>query len=112
MERWLMNVETSCADPTREKAFNEWYDNVHLQDVLQVPGIVRASRFEFINPPEGQPKFMAMYEIETDDFGQTMVAMGEHMQKVIEKGRMSELCIVGGARIYKQITPPIENKSK
>jgi hypothetical protein len=110
MERWLLNVETACADPTKEKAFNEWYNTVHLHDMMEVPGIVRVSRYEFANPTEGQPKFMAMYEIETNDFGQTMAAMGEQLQRITEKGRMSELCIVAGARMYKQITPPMEKK--
>ena len=53
---------------------------------------------------------MAMYEIETNDFGQTMAALGEHLKHVTELGRMSELCIVAGARMYKQITPPVERK--
>jgi hypothetical protein len=53
---------------------------------------------------------MAMYEIETNDFGQTMAAMGEQLQRITEKGRMSELCMVVGARMYKQITQPIEKK--
>ncbi len=110
MERWLLNVETNCADPAKEKAFNEWYNKVHLADILEVPGVVRASRYEFANPTEGQPKFMAMYEVETDDFGQTMAALGEKLKTVTEKGRMSDLCIVCGARMYKQITPAVERK--
>jgi hypothetical protein len=110
MERWLLNVETTCADPTKEKMFNEWYDKVHLHDILEVPGVVRASRYEFANPTEGQPKFMAMYEIETNDFGQTMAALGEHLKHITELGRMSELCIVAGARMYKQITPPVKRQ--
>ena len=110
MERWLINVETACADPTKEGAFNEWYNTVHLHDVMEAPGVVRVSRYELANPTEGQPKFMAMYEIETNDFGQTMAAMGEQLQRITEKGRMSELCIVAGARMYKQITRPMEKK--
>ena len=110
MQRWVAEVETNCADPNREKEFNDWYDKIHLHDMLEVPGVVRISRYEFANPTEGQAKFMAMYEIETNDFGQTMAAMGEHMQRITEKGRMSELCIVAGARMYKQITQPMEKK--
>jgi hypothetical protein len=108
MERWLLNVETNCADSAKEKEFNEWYDKVHLPDILKIPEVVRASRYECTDPSEGQPKFMAMYEIETKDFGQTMAALGERLETITREGRMSDLCIVVGSRMYKQITAPVE----
>ena len=67
MERWLLTVESNSSDPAREKEFNEWYDNVHLPDVLRIPGIMRAARYENSNATEGQGKFLAFYEIETAD---------------------------------------------
>ncbi len=112
MERWLVQVETACADLTKEKEFNEWYDNVHLHDMLEVPGLVRASRYELSNPAPGQPKFMSMYEAETNDFDQTMAAVGEQIKHITELGRMSEQCIIVGVRVYKQITAPVERKRR
>ena len=112
MERWLLNVETNCADPSREGEFNEWYDTIHLADILETPGIVRASRYENSNPAEGQGKFLAMYEIETENLDQTMAAFGERVNKIIEQGRMSELAVILGAHLYRQITAPIKSKRK
>lgn len=110
MERWLLNVETNCADPSREGEFNEWYDTIHLADILETPGIVRASRYENSNPSEGQGKFLAMYEIETENLDQTMAAFGERVNNIIEQGRMSELAVILGARLYRQITAPIQSR--
>jgi hypothetical protein len=83
---------------------------VHLPDVLETPGIVRASRYQSFNPPEGQPKFLPVYEVETEDFDQVMAAFSETVNDISAKGRMSELAVVAGMHIYKQITPPIEGR--
>ena len=110
MERWLLTVESNCADPSREGEFNEWYDTIHLADMLETPGIVRASRYENTNPAEGQGKFVAMYELETENLDQTMAAIGQRVNDIIEQGRMSELAVILGGRLYKQITAPVERK--
>lgn len=83
---------------------------MHLPDVLETPGIVRASRYQSFNPPEGQPKFLPVYEVETEDFDQVMAAFSETVNNIFAKGRMSELAVVAGMHIYKQITPPIEGR--
>ena len=49
----------------REVEFNNWYENTHLGEVLQVPGFVSAQRFVILGEPEGQ-KYVAVYEIEGD----------------------------------------------
>lgn len=112
MQRWVAQVETNCTDPNREKEFNEWYAQIHLHDMLEIPGFLRATRYEAVNPAAGQPKFMTIYEVETDDLNQTMAAAGEQMKRVTEAGRMSDLGVVAGIRLYRQIIPPIERKRK
>ena len=59
----------------REDEYNDWYNNTHLKDVLNVPGFVSAQRFRLssaqrmANPPY---KYLAIYEIETDDIHRTI----------------------------------------
>ena len=59
--------------PGREAEYNQWYDQVHLKDVLEAEGFVAAQRFELSDAQiagmgEGAPRrFLAIYEIETDD---------------------------------------------
>ncbi len=74
MAAYTMVVMTN-AKPGRDREFNDWYTNVHLPEVCQVPGIKAARRFEHSRSlPEGGPetiqtgtKYLALYEIETDD---------------------------------------------
>jgi len=54
----------------REDEYNDWYDNTHLADVLRAAGFEAAQRFELVgtNPPtDASHKYMAIYEIDTDD---------------------------------------------
>jgi hypothetical protein len=110
MERWLLTVESNCCDPSREKEFNKWYDTVHLPDILETPGFVRAVRYENTSPAEGQGKFLAMYEIETDDLAQTLAAFDEIVNARAKQGRMSELVIAVGGGLYRQVSAPIKRK--
>ncbi len=110
MERWLLTVESNCSDPSREKELNDWYDSIHLPDILETPGFVRAARYENTNSAEGQGKFLAMYEIETDDLAETMAVFAENVNSKAAQGRMSDLVIAVGGGLYRQITPPVERK--
>jgi len=43
MKKFTWVVFTNC-DENHEDEFNDWYDRVHLPDVLRVPGVVGARR--------------------------------------------------------------------
>jgi hypothetical protein len=56
----------------KEAEFNEWYNTHHIPDVLNVPGFVSAQRFRLADAQFGGEaskthKYLALYEIETDD---------------------------------------------
>jgi len=57
----------------KEAEFNDWYNRNHIPDVLNVPGFVCAQRFRLADVQMGgdaasRPyKYLAIYEIETDD---------------------------------------------
>jgi hypothetical protein len=55
----------------REDEFNKWYDERHMPDVLNVPGIISGQRFELSSAqPMKAPypwSYFAFYEIETGD---------------------------------------------
>ena len=58
----------------RENEFNEWYDNVHVHEVLAVPGLRTAQRYrlfdaEISRNPELPPpahRYLTVYEMEGD----------------------------------------------
>ncbi len=64
-------VVFSNAVPGKDAEFNDWYDKVHLKEVLEVRGIEAAQRFEVAETQimEGEPppsRYLAIYEIEGD----------------------------------------------
>ena len=50
MERYLFVTYTDCADLSREEEFNEWYNNVHVPDMLETPSMISATRWENVYP--------------------------------------------------------------
>lgn len=63
----LFLVATSCKDPTREEEFNRWYNQTHIPEIKQrVPGVKGATRYQLVDQAEGQPKYLAVYELEDE----------------------------------------------
>jgi hypothetical protein len=62
----------------REDEYNQWYEHTHLDEVLQVSGIVSAQRFA-ITAPRGDPKwrYAAAYDLDTDDATQVLADLTE-----------------------------------
>jgi hypothetical protein len=92
MEKWIFVVRTNCTDESREDKFNEWYDNVHVPDVMGTAGFLKAERYcspEWSSYDLG--RYLAIYEIETDDINKTMKTLFERMGECFKKGRLSEL---------------------
>ena len=46
--------------PERDEEFNAWYNTEHIPFLSQVPGVLRARRFE---PIDGSKKYLAVYEL-------------------------------------------------
>lgn len=58
-------IVLSNATAGQDEAFNRWYDDVHLDDVLAVPGVTAAQRFSLA---AGEAwAYAAIYEIGGDD---------------------------------------------
>ncbi len=104
MAKWIRVVESNCTDAAREAEFHEWYNKVHLPDMLETPGIIRATRYEAVEPSEGEARFLAVYEIETDDIDELMKVSHDNIARKRAEGRMSDLIASGSHRNYKQIS--------
>ena len=102
MAKYILEVRTNCKDTEKEAEYNDWYNHTHLPDVLETPGVVRATRYENTDPAEGEAKFIAIYEIETDDIDAFMNALNENIQKKREAGRMNDLLVRTHRGLYKQ----------
>src|SRR5215470_8962183 len=49
-------------DAQHAQEFNEWYNKEHLPELLSVPGILSAARYEAV---KGGPQYLACYELES-----------------------------------------------
>jgi hypothetical protein len=88
---WL--VYTNCP-AAREREFNDWYENMHLPDLLTVDGIVAAQRFRLPDDtpamiaPSGAPAvahYLALYELDTQDVAGVRAAVSA--LRLGERGR-------------------------
>jgi hypothetical protein len=73
MPKGVFVVLTSASTPEQDTAFNDWYSNVHLGEVVQVPGIVSARRFKIASTQTADDAslgtddtYLAIYELDGD----------------------------------------------
>lgn len=69
MTRYLY-VALSDPLPGREAELDAWYDDVHLAQVVDVPGFVSARRYAAVETCDGpvqRRRTLVLYEIEADD---------------------------------------------
>ena len=104
MAKWIRVVETNCKDPSREAEFNDWYDKVHIPDVLSSPaGLLSAKRYERKDPKPGKGKYITIYQIDTDDIERTIALHQAYAQSLREQGRIHELLELFSVSFSKEI---------
>jgi len=117
MAKHLFVVLSNCVDGGDEEEFNDWYTNTHLKDILTVPGYVRATRYKLSSAQvmaddQLSYRYLALYEIETDDIAATARALPADSDAVAQAGwRISENLDAGGAKswIFTPIGSPTES---
>ena len=60
----------------QEDAYNTWYNQVHIPDLLSAPGVVAARRFKVLQS-NTKWSYVATYELETDDLTKTLEGMAQ-----------------------------------
>ncbi len=94
MAKYLFIAQSDCSDPAREEEFKEWLDQVHVPDIIVAPGIQKASSFINIDPAGNQrPKYMVIYEIETDDIHKFSEEFGRVIKKAEKAGRILDIMV-------------------
>lgn len=84
----VLLVLTNPTSPSTEDAYNHWYTNEHLPDVLAVPGYVQASRWRAYDGWSPFPqKYLAIYELDVTGENHLRSISDEHMRR-IEAGDM------------------------
>lgn len=115
-DQWLMMVVTNNTDPSREAEFNHWYNDIDLPDVFTVPGYMRARRGQGqpvpkfpcadLQPDEG--RYVALYDIESDDIDGTIIDMLLLARKMDNTGRSTNLLEVTERLYFRRYGPAQE----
>ncbi|HKT77409.1 MAG TPA: hypothetical protein VJQ78_11795 [Sphingobium sp.] len=84
MGKYILVVPSSAL-AGREDAYNDWYDNEHLGDLLKIPGIVSGRRYNALPQLPTPAKHLSIFEIEADD---PLAVLGE-LQRRVQAGEMS-----------------------
>lgn len=107
MPQFRYIVITVAADG-RDAEFNDWYDNVHIADVLAVPGFASVERSVVVRSDKtvGPTQYVAIYELDTDEPG----AVLEDLRSRVADGRIPMSDTLGGVERYlcRVITPSRE----
>ena len=74
MPNYMFIVPSTPLSPDIEDAYNQWYTNDHIQQVLQVEGVVAATRYKLASVqgdwldmadyPFGQDRYIVVYEVD------------------------------------------------
>lgn len=72
MAKGIIYVESRPTSPDREQEYNDWYDTVHLKELVALDGFVSARR---LRPVDGDGPYVAMYEVEADDLQSVLQGM-------------------------------------
>jgi hypothetical protein len=109
MAKFLFFAFSDCKDFTREDEFNEWYSNMHVPDMLKIPGMKSATRWvSATDKPNQHRKYLALYELETGDIEEFDAKVREATMATITRGRFSDLSVFDPPeipRFYYQIMP-------
>jgi hypothetical protein len=79
-----MVVESEPGDPDGEEEYNRWYRDVHIPELLAVPGFVGARRYrvrdDLTRGETRKPRYLTVYELEADDLAAPLTAMRARSQ--------------------------------
>lgn len=80
MSEHVLVVFTNAVEGKQEE-FNDWYDRIHIPDLLKIPEIKTAERFRLSGPQKMEGalpwQYMALYRIETDDLSRVISIIKE-----------------------------------
>jgi len=81
-----------------EEAFNAWYNQDHLPQVLACPGFLSGARYECT---AGEPRYLAIYELDSEEALTT-----PEMRRVRGWGEMFPVVRNFHERVYRRIFEP------
>lgn len=80
-------VVLSNAQDGEDEAFNKWYTETHLGDILSLPGYSAAQRFKLSETQLGTTdlpyRYLALYEVEADEVADAARALSSNSGQMV-----------------------------
>ena len=109
MTKYYYFAFSDCKDPKREDEYNDWYSNTHIPDMIEVPGMIQATRWQSADSNDKTVrKYLALYEFETDSMDDFNKGVRTRGKWTMDSGRFSDLPVFDPdnvPRAYVQIMP-------
>jgi hypothetical protein len=90
MPKGILLVSSAPSAAERDQEYNDWYNDVHLPEVVALAGFSTARRFKKLGAADDPSPYLAIYEVEGDDLNASLAALGAavasgelHMSDVI-----------------------------
>jgi hypothetical protein len=110
----VLLVRTRPATPEAEDDYNDWYERVHIPQILAaVPAIISAQRFRLLSShgrSDGSAPYLAVYEIESDDPAGALDQLGRAMATG-EIAMSPSVEVLGPAPLYVEPSAPADAES-
>jgi hypothetical protein len=78
----VLIVEAHPASPDQATEFHDWYEHIHMKEMVALDGVISAQRFA---PLAGEGPFVAVYRIQGDDLD----ALAARLTAVTRSGKLS-----------------------
>jgi hypothetical protein len=110
----VLVVFTNVTSPEHDDAYNVWYDDTHLADVVTVPGFTAATRYRVSDAQakgiEPRHRYLSIYEVDGDDLQGALDALLRAGRDMV----ISEHLDPGtaAAYLYEEITPRVANDGR
>lgn len=98
----LFIIESNCTSSEREREFNEWYDRIHIPDLLGTKLFHTAHRFRSLAGQEGGT-YLAIYETSGNPLEAVEGFARNHRPKLKAAGRLSDIIDITWRGIYQRM---------
>ena len=76
-----------CTDPARVDEWDQWYDDVHVPDMLSCGAFSAVSRWRRVPPRSVGPNHLTLYDVVTDTVGEAVQRSAVTLAEVTAAGR-------------------------
>ena len=87
-----------CTDPTRVDEWNQWYDDVHVPDMLSCGAFAAMSRWRRVTPNAIGPNHLTLYDVATPTVDEAVARSAAMLAEVVAAGRKHE-CHTGALTV-------------